>query len=88
MNLQELKKIGPEKLSPLRVEQLISNYEKAVEVLKFYGDKENWFSELPDYLSNHNCINEDDLEREKPFFYKIGGKLARQTLREIGEEND
>lgn len=34
MNLQELKKIGPEKLSPLRVEQLITNYEKAVEALK------------------------------------------------------
>ena len=76
------------------VEQLkfLLSVEKAkkdslIECLKFYGDKKHWkdlceeFIETGDITGGvRDCIVYDDCEKD------VGGKLARQVLKEIGEE--
>lgn len=102
MNLTELKKIAEAKINQSPQEayeelvadflHLVKNYEKAVEALKFYGDKKNWDERWVDSLDEESSgdiadiisINDyDDSGGENEFI--TGGKLARQTLKELGE---
>lgn len=64
---------------------LKAKYQKAVETLKFYGDKNNWTCEVgwDGYLVSGVISSTDNETFEASFDY--GGKLARQTLAEIEE---
>lgn len=97
MNLTELKKIA-EKTSdfdkmiiPSDVFiEFVLNYEKALEALKFYGDADN-YGHVNAQSLKYIVLNEDDMGDGEFLFNSItddkgvGGKLARKTLKELGE---
>lgn len=100
LNLQELKKQNEqyieesEAYSPLQVKQLITNYEKAVDALKYYADPELWMIKDKHSWkeSSPKCHGDDELivkykhpNRDWIGSVAVGGKLARQTLKELGE---
>lgn len=66
-------------------DDLKAKYQKAVEALKFYADKERWTCEegLDGYLVGGVISSSDQETFEESFDY--GGKLARQTLADLGE---
>lgn len=97
MNLAELKKIaeksndfGKMTIPSYVFTELISNYEKAVEALKFYGDSDNYGHVSAESLK-YIVLNENDMGKgefqlsERVDDDRVGGKLARQTLKELGE---
>lgn len=58
-------------------------YRKAVEALKFYADNSNWTYSCGNYCCDYeisNSILNDDMGADN-----CGGKLAKETLRELGE---
>ena len=68
-------------------ENLKGENEKLKEALEFYADKNNWVKdrhETPTYMS---VISPRDLEETKRKKI-IGGKLARQVLKEVNDEMD
>lgn len=73
------------------MEHLKNQLKEAVEVIEFYGNKENWDTrdKLFDYLTLAKIINEDDLDDRDNFFVKIhGGKRARQFLAKYRGRNE
>jgi hypothetical protein len=70
-----------------KISDLEAKLEKAKSALKFYADEYNYT--IDDYYGisgemKHRCILYKDLE-ERNECYAFAGKLARQTLKDIGE---
>lgn len=66
------------------IDELRRKLEVAIRALEFYADKENWIdNNAYDQKAPQNIIGNTDLERNKPFFYDVGGKTAREALKEI-----
>lgn len=91
MNLQKLNEIKSiTDFTPDMIDQLVINYKKAVEALKFYGDADN-YGHVNAQSLKYIVLNEDDMGDGEFLFNSItddkgvGGKLARQTLKELGE---
>lgn len=61
---------------------------KALEVVEFYADKNN-YTQLSDTFSSHVKLNENDYEtwwnNNIGFTAKTGGKKARTTIQELQE---
>lgn len=97
LNLTELKKIAEKSndfdkmIIPSDVFlEILSNYEKALEALKFYGDADN-YGHVNAQSLKYIVLNEGDMGNGEFQLNSItddegvGGKLARQTLKELGE---
>lgn len=65
------------------VDKLKEQNKKLVEALKFYASEDNWESYG---FTNKNVIRLIDIEILNEEGHSMGGKLARQVLKEIGEE--
>jgi hypothetical protein len=63
---------------------------KAERVIAFYAANENWLTSKTESLAEHfgDLITVKDLEEDSPITKRkfVGGKLARQTLKELGEK--
>jgi hypothetical protein len=69
----------------IKIRDLEAKLAKAVEVLKFYGDGKHWTTS--DHEENIFIkIVDDDWEHRGTGNGFVGGKLARETLKELGEE--
>ena len=77
-------------ISADRYKEILSNYKKALEALKFYGDADN-YGHVNAQSLKYIVLNEDDMGNGEFQLNSItddegvGGKLARQTLKELGE---
>ena len=66
------------------VDKLREENRKLVNALKFYADTDNWLEEKN--RNNLYTIIKDDASDDYNDALRFGGKLARQVLKEIGEE--
>lgn len=65
-----------------RIEKLEDENKKLRECVEFYADKDNWFGE---YVCGPLACTNEEIEGDSIANY-TGGKLARQTLKEIDGE--
>ena len=91
MSLDGNSKTGKAKVYGTKKEmELQQKLDKAIEALKFYADRKNW-QDLNDRTSPNNATSiiedRDDYGVDKwNDEYYFGGKLARQTLKELKGE--
>lgn len=67
---------------------LKAKYQRAVEALKFYGGEKNWSCDegWDGYLVSGVISINDQESIGTSASFEYGGKLARQTLAELGEK--
>lgn len=68
------------------VDKLKEENKKLVEALKFYASQANWMGWHRDVDTIRSSDCEPAKAIEDDFDIRLGGKLARQVLKEIGEE--
>lgn len=81
----EIIKMDFEELKKIKNNQILESYEVINQLMKavlYYANKDNWCSYHPDKYRYE--INPDDCSKVGRI--KCGGKLARQTIKEIGLE--
>ncbi|MCP3873366.1 MAG: hypothetical protein GY699_09465 [Desulfobacteraceae bacterium] len=88
---EELEQINQNNLELFKIKDNIirglrRNSEKLRECVEFYADKDNWGSDsksLHDGFSCFDIILYDFSQSDTELMRKYGGKLARQTLKEL-----
>lgn len=61
----------------------IENFEKLVEALRFYANEDSWIKSMVGF-NNVIIVNDSESDELRGERRHYGGKLARQTLKEIG----
>jgi hypothetical protein len=78
--------------NPEAILKLIESYEKLVKCVEFYGNWKNWEWDHAGNYAELTTIKNDACEMEYAendgdvFYSRVGGKLARETLKEVGHE--
>jgi hypothetical protein len=78
--------------NPEAILKLIDSYEKLVKCVEFYGNWKNWEWDHAGNYAELTTIKNDACEMEYAendgdvFSSRVGGKLARETLKEVGHE--
>lgn len=63
-----------------KIEKLKAELAAKDAVIEWYADKSNWCDLEPGPHSDTSVVDSDDLERNAPFFFKVGGKRAREVM--------
>lgn len=84
----QLNEIRDDNMSELYdlIKKLKEDNTKLVEALKFYASQANWMGWHRDVDTIRSSDCEPAKAIEDDFDIRLGGKLARQVLKEIGEE--
>ena len=91
-NSTELELLAYDTIKELRHElkKLREERDKLVECVKFYANKENWLYSKESHIGGLIVVKDTWTDQPNAgaacFYPEYGGKLARQTLKYIGEE--